>query len=69
MERKRKNVWRNVLGGLLLCLMAIICMPGIHGEAAEKKPVCAKNQTVYLFIGRKVTLSQQAVQDVFLSKI
>lgn len=37
-----------MLGGLLLCLMAVICMPGIHGEAAEKKPVCAKNQTVYL---------------------
>ena len=48
MKRKRKNVWRNMLGGLLLCLMAVICMPGIHGEAAEKKPVCAKNQTVYL---------------------
>ena len=48
MEQKRKNVWRNMLGGLLLCLMAVICMPGIHGEAAEKKPVCAKNQTVYL---------------------
>ncbi|MDO4343937.1 MAG: hypothetical protein Q4C50_03945 [Eubacteriales bacterium] len=47
MEQRGKNLVRNILGCLLLCLMVTFCIPAIHSEAAAKKPTCPKKQTVY----------------------
>ena len=49
MKEKAMNVMKKFWGSFLLCLMAAVLLPGFTSEAASKKPVCAKSQTVYIY--------------------
>ena len=48
MKEKWKKVMRTALGTLFVCMLMVLVMPGTRSEAAVKKPVCAKTQTVYI---------------------
>ena len=47
MKKTWKKTMKTTICGLLLCLTALLCMPGVRTEAA-KKPTCVKKQTVYI---------------------
>lgn len=55
-----------------ICLLAVLPLPGVKSEAASKKPMCVKSQTLYLtrsaYQKGTYNLNDTDISSIFLSK-
>lgn len=48
MKEKWRNSHKLIIRNLIICLLAVIVIPGMKCEAAVKKPTCSRSKTTYV---------------------